>query len=68
MTSSDDVLPSWRSGPTRDAVTTFLEAAQSVPVSDRFACFDNDGTLWCERPTYVQFDFLVGELKTKVRN
>ena len=32
------------------------------PVEDRVACFDNDGTLWCERPTYVQFDFFVDVL------
>ena len=25
----------------------------------RIAVFDNDGTLWCEKPTYVQLDFLV---------
>ena len=31
------------------------------------ACFDNDGTLWCERPTYVQFDFFVDALKTAVQ-
>ena len=25
-----------------------------VPVSERIATFDNDGTLWCEQPVYVQ--------------
>jgi hypothetical protein len=38
-----------------------------VPVERRVACFDNDGTLWCERPTYVQFDFFVDALKTAVK-
>ncbi|WP_457205291.1 HAD family hydrolase [Nocardioides sp. P5_C9_2] len=31
------------------------------------ACFDNDGTLWCEKPNYPQFDFFVDALRTAVR-
>ncbi len=61
-----DRLPSWRPGPTRDAVVAFLDAVAAVPVERRVACFDNDGTLWCERPTYVQFDFFVDVLRTAV--
>jgi phosphoglycolate phosphatase-like HAD superfamily hydrolase len=30
------------------------------------ACFDNDGTLWCERPSYVQLDFFVDALRARV--
>jgi hypothetical protein len=45
----------------------FLEEASTIPVEKRLACFDNDGTLWCERPTYVQFDFFVDALRAKVR-
>jgi len=60
------VLPSWRSGPTRAALLGFLEAAEDVPVAERVAYFDNDGTLWCERPTYVQYDFFVDELHRRV--
>lgn len=44
----------------------FLAAAESVPLEQRSACFDNDGTLWCERPTYAQFDFFVDALKRAV--
>jgi phosphoserine phosphatase len=51
------LLPSWRPGAARDAIVRFLEDAASLPDAERFACFDNDGTLWCERPTYVQFEF-----------
>lgn len=40
----------------------FLEAVDDVPVEGRLAVFDNDGTLWCERPTYVQYEFFVDEL------
>jgi hypothetical protein len=66
MTETDALLPSWRPGPTRDAVLAFLDAAPQIPPAQRLACFDNDGTLWCERPTYVQFDFFVDVLKTSV--
>ena len=38
-----------------------------MPTEQRVACFDNDGTLWCERPTYVQLDFFVDALKTAVQ-
>ncbi|SRR6478609_10315300 len=61
-----EILPSWRPGATRDAIVGFLEAAADVPVEDRVACFDNDGTLWCEKPTYVQFDFFIDALKGAV--
>ena len=59
------LLPSWRPGPTRDAVVAFLSAAGSLPVESRVAAFDNDGTLWCEKPTYVQFDFFEDALRRR---
>jgi phosphoserine phosphatase len=58
-------LPSWRPGPTRDAIVAFLDSADSVPVSERAAYFDNDGTLWCERPSYVQLQFFLDELRQR---
>ena len=61
-----EILPSWRPGATRDALLAFLERAATVPVEDRVAYFDNDGTLWCERPTYVQLDFFVDVLRQRV--
>ena len=63
---SDDILPSWRPGATRDAVVAFLDAAQDVPAEQRVACLDNDGTLWCEKPTYVQLDFFLDAMKRAV--
>jgi haloacid dehalogenase-like hydrolase len=62
----NDLLPSWRRGSTRDALEAFLAAAAEVPVVDRVAYFDNDGTLWCERPTYIQFDFFLDALRKHV--
>ena len=63
MTRSDHLLPSWREGTTRDALLTFLEASASLAPADRVATFDNDGTLWCERPAYLQFLFFVDALQ-----
>ncbi|BBX44139.1 HAD family hydrolase [Mycobacterium cookii] len=62
----DDPLPSWRAGGTRDALEEFLAAAEQVPIADRVAYFDNDGTLWCERPSYVQLDFFLDSLRKRV--
>lgn len=56
-------LPSWRVGATRDALLSFLDRARHVPVADRVAYLDNDGTMWCEKPTYVQFDFFADALR-----
>jgi phosphoglycolate phosphatase-like HAD superfamily hydrolase len=60
-----DRLPSWRPGPVRDAIITYLDGLDDVPTADRVAYFDNDGTLWCERPGYVQLDFFVDELRRR---
>ena len=64
MTDKPKLLPSWRQGDTRDALLGFLDASASVPVDQRVAAFDNDGTLWCEKPTYVQYDFMEDALRS----
>ncbi|MBB6343519.1 HAD family hydrolase [Nonomuraea muscovyensis] len=61
-----NLLPSWRPGASRDALLDFLDAARSVPRADRVAYFDNDGTLWCERPAYVQLEFFLSALRRRV--
>ncbi len=43
-------LPSWRPGSTRDVLVAFLASMVEVPILDRVAAFDNDGTLACEKP------------------
>jgi phosphoglycolate phosphatase-like HAD superfamily hydrolase len=65
LTEVQHRLQSWRPGPVRDALTGFLDAAREVAPRDRVACFDNDGTLWCERPSYVQLDFFIDALRTR---
>ncbi|HEU4319120.1 MAG TPA: HAD family hydrolase [Acidimicrobiia bacterium] len=63
---NDRRLPSWRPGATRDALVGFLDAAAALPDEQKVAYVDNDGTMWCEKPTYVQFDFFVEALKGAV--
>jgi phosphoglycolate phosphatase-like HAD superfamily hydrolase len=58
--ASDDPLPSWNEGPAKQAITTFVKETTSqggpkfVPVAERIATFDQDGTLWVEHPIYTQ--------------
>jgi phosphoglycolate phosphatase-like HAD superfamily hydrolase len=57
------MLESWHDGPTKSTIVEFVSrAAVDVPPEERVAVFDNDGTLWCEKPAYVQLDFLVRRL------
>mgnify|MGYP001822958436 CR=1 FL=1 len=62
----DSVLPSWRVGATRTAIVDFLDRVDVIPPTERVAVFDNDGTLWCEKPQYPQLVFMVGELRRAV--
>lgn len=59
-------LPSWRPGPTRDRLLAFLDEASHLPVERRIAVLDNDGTMWCEKPRYIQLDFMVDQLRSAV--
>jgi phosphoglycolate phosphatase-like HAD superfamily hydrolase len=45
------------------ARTTTQGGPDWVPVPERIACFDNDGTLWTEQPIYVQIAFAVDRVK-----
>jgi phosphoserine phosphatase len=61
-------LPSWRPGAARDAILDYLDGIGDVPIADRVAYLDNDGTLWCERPRYVQLDFFVDVLRRRAEH
>jgi hypothetical protein len=58
-----DPLPSWNDGAVKKSITDFVArvtaqgGADFVPVEQRIATFDNDGTLWCEQPFYSQLAF-----------
>ena len=62
-----DTLASWRDTPTRAAILNFVERVTTeggpefVP-ADRIATFDNDGTLWCEKPMPIELGFILERL------
>ena len=62
-------LASWNDGAARTAIVDFVDrvtedgGADHVPPAERVAVLDNDGTLWCERPAYVQALFVLGRLR-----
>ena len=60
------MLATWNDGPAKSAIVDFVEriVAEVEPAS-RVAVFDNDGTLWCEKPAYMQLDFIVRRLAEK---
>lgn len=51
-----DALPSWNDGNAKQSIvdfvtrTTMAGGRDWVPVPERIATFDNDGTLWTEQP------------------
>jgi len=64
-----DPLPSWNDGPAKQSIINFVEkvtkpgSSDFVPVPERIATFDNDGTLWCEKPLPVQLFFVLDRVK-----
>jgi len=65
----DDPLPSWREGASKQAITRFVKNVSTaggpgfVPPAQRVAVFDNDGTLWAEKPMYFQLAFTLDRIK-----
>jgi phosphoserine phosphatase len=55
-------LPSWRDTATRQAIFDFVDSLGDVPVEERVAVFDNDGTLWCEKPMPIELGFILERL------
>ncbi len=58
-----DPLPSWNEGGAKSAIVDFVARVTQeggpdfVPLAERIATFDNDGTLWSEQPVYFQVAF-----------
>jgi phosphoserine phosphatase len=63
-----DPLSTWTDGAVKDAILGYVDAActegteEWVPRVERIAVFDNDGTLWCEKPMPIQLDFILRRL------
>jgi len=66
---AEDQLPSWNETVPKHAIMAFVERVTHqgspgfVPVPERIATFDNDGTLWSEQPMYFQFLFAFDRVK-----
>jgi phosphoserine phosphatase len=64
-----EVLPSWNDGEAKQSIVEFVEkvtkegTSDFVPPAERIATFDNDGTLWAERPIYFQLFFAIDRVK-----
>ena len=62
-------LPSWNEGATKTSILDFVARVTTqggpdfVPIEQRIATFDNDGTLWIEQPMYIQLAFALDRVK-----
>ena len=65
-------LASWRDGSAKQAIIDFVartcgeRGSPAVSPEERVAVFDNDGTLWCEKPMPIQLDFILRRLAEMV--
>ncbi|OAN92820.1 haloacid dehalogenase [Marinobacter sp. EhC06] len=68
-TLAAEPLPSWNDGASKTAIVEFVELVTEedspdyVPPAERIAVFDNDGTLWAEKPAYSQLFYAVDRVK-----
>jgi hypothetical protein len=71
LSADPDPLPSWAAGPVKEALISFVTGVTArggpgyVPPEDRIATFDNDGTLWIEKPHYVELMYLLAHIKKR---
>lgn len=67
--SAMDPLPSWTDGKSKDVIVQYVEeisdeaSGNFIPVAERIAVFDNDGTLWSEQPLYFQLFFAFDRMR-----
>ncbi|MBI5896755.1 MAG: haloacid dehalogenase-like hydrolase [Desulfobacterales bacterium] len=69
LAQAADPLPAWRDGEAKQSIIAFVESVTKeglpdwVPVPERIAVFDNDGTLWAEQPMYFQAFFIFDRIR-----
>ncbi len=72
-TAQSDPLPSWNDGPAKEAIVKFVQATTGaaspnfVPLAERIATFDQDGTLWVEHPIYTQLVYCFDRVPALVK-
>jgi len=70
VSAATSVLPSWKEGEARSAIIDYVERVTNsksndfLPEAERIAVFDNDGTLWAEKPIPFQIVFAIDRIKT----
>jgi phosphoserine phosphatase len=70
---SDSALAAWKDGAARKAIQEFVAravrrgSAGFIRPEDRIAVFDNDGTLWCEKPMPIELGFILQRLSAMAR-
>jgi len=66
--ANETLLASWNDGPARRAIEHYVRsvttegAAGFAAPAERVAVFDNDGTLWSEKPIPIQLDFTLSRM------
>src|SRR5262249_16992075 len=61
----EELLSTWKDGTAKSAIVGFVKqvttdgSAAFVPTPERIAVFDNDGTLWCEKPMPIELGFIL---------
>ena len=71
--AQSDPLPSWHDKAPKKAIMEFVKATTTpgnpkfVPVPERIATFDQDGTLWVEHPLYSQFIYVLERVPAVVK-
>src|SRR5215475_3483418 len=69
VTPAASPLPSWNDGKARRAIVEFVATVtkpgspEHIPITERIALFDNDGTLWAEQPTFFQALFAFDRIR-----
>jgi hypothetical protein len=69
----NDPLPSWNDGPAKQAILNFIRittdksSPKFVPVAERIATFDQDGTTWVEHPMYSQVVYCLNRVPAVVK-
>jgi phosphoglycolate phosphatase-like HAD superfamily hydrolase len=69
----DQVLSSWNEGQPKERIIKFVrnatdqESPNYLSPESRIAVFDNDGTLWSEKPTYFEGFFVLERLEELYR-
>lgn len=72
LSAAANALPSWNEGPVKQAIIEFVRATTDpasknfVPLEERIATFDQDGTLWVEQPSYTQVMYCLDQVKELV--